>query len=250
MTSTVCRCIGWLAVVLLASGCERRGYFFPYRQAILEIPYAGDRGDAPPLAERGNASFESATFDDAGKLLITALSNSGVQVWDARTGALLASIQATAPNGLWMIDSRRQRLLALKPSERGLHLFDLRTGGELSKLPEETGPPARAAGLTGDGSEVLLFKPGWLEVWQLDLPLFLQHQAQSNSASVRSEPGRHEHRRLTSSGRCGLGRRDRPAGISLARRSTPAAARMTTKASIRPVRALTTLQPTTRPSQE
>jgi WD40 repeat protein len=164
---------------LLTCGCERAGHLLSREPAIREIPYAGDRMDAPPLAERGNAAFRSATFDDTGKLLITAhlMAPPGIQVWDAQTGALLANFQASVPNNLWMIDSRRQRLLGQKPSERGLHLFDLRTGHELSTIPDEEGQPARAAGLTADGNEVLLFKPGWLEVWQLDPPALVRRAA-------------------------------------------------------------------------
>jgi WD40 repeat protein len=169
--------IGPLAAVALSvCGCQQGKNRISREPAIREIPHSGDRRDAPPLAERGNAAFQSATFDDEGKLLVTApfMGPSGVQVWDAKTGDLLANIDASIPYHLWMIDSRRQRLLGYKPSQRGLHLFDLRTGREISTIPDEAGRPARAAGLTADGNEVLLFKPGWLEVWQMDPPALVR----------------------------------------------------------------------------
>ncbi len=148
------------AVALFVSGCGA----------------GGDRWDAPPLPLRGNASFVSATFDDEGKLLLTVpgIIGNHVQVWNVKTGDLVTTIDAVLADRLWMIDSRRQRLLARKPSTSGLHLFDLRTGRDISTVPYEAGEPARAAGLTADGNGVLLFKPGWLEVWQLDPPALMR----------------------------------------------------------------------------
>jgi WD40 repeat protein len=116
------------------------------------------------------------------------MSSAGLQVWDAKTGERVTNINASIPYNLWMIDSRRQRLLGNKPSARGFHLFDLRTGREISTIPDEAEKPARAAGLTADGNEVLLFKPGLLEVWQLDPPA-LARRAESPLSRERYFPG-------------------------------------------------------------
>jgi len=185
------QCLGLGALVIVALvvyGCGPGNVF--REPAIREIPHAGDRRDAPPLAERGNAVFHSAAFDDEGKLFVTVpfMGPSGIQVWDAKTGHLVANIHGGVPNDLWMIDSARHRLLGDKASATGLHLFDLRTGGEISTIPDDAGTPARAAGLTTDGNEVLLFRPGWLEVWRLDPP-GLARRAPSPLPRERYSPG-------------------------------------------------------------
>ena len=64
-----------MMALLILAGCEQAanvvGGAVGLRKAIAELPYAGDRPDAPPLEERGNAQFTDAKFDDTGKLLIT-----------------------------------------------------------------------------------------------------------------------------------------------------------------------------------
>jgi WD40 repeat protein len=179
-----------LLAALGTFGCSRGDLVFR-PPAILEIPHAGDRSDAPRMNERGNAAFAAATFDDNGQLLVTAIGGGApfwgpVQVWDAQTGHLLTKINTRVPTNLWMIDSRRQRLLGTSGSD--LHLFDLRTGRDLATLPHQADAASRATGLAADGSEVLIFKPGWLEVWHLDPP-GLARRAKSPLPIERYFPG-------------------------------------------------------------
>ena len=150
--------------------------------AIPELAYAGDRPDAPPLEQRGNATFMFAKFDDEGKFLVTVPfmgPAGGLIAWDAQTGAMLSRLDIKIPMMLswpvWMIDGTRGRMLGQNSSlyDDKFRLVDLRTGRIVGDLPDEntdTKHPTMAAGLVGDGNEVLLFKPGRLEVWQLDPP--------------------------------------------------------------------------------
>jgi WD40 repeat protein len=134
------------------------------------------------LAKRGNATFAAATFDDEGKVLVTAMRGGAplegpVQVWDAATGQLWANIDTRVPKNLWMVDSKRQRFLGT--SGRDLRLFDLRTGRVIVTISDDSGDVSRplslrAVGLTADGNEVLLFKPGSIEVWRLDPPALVR----------------------------------------------------------------------------
>jgi WD40 repeat protein len=173
----------WLclaAAMFGAAGCDLIDYVIPRKGAIPDAPFAGDRPDAPPLAQRGNATFASAAFDDTGKLLVTAsfMGSAAIQVWDVQTGALIADLDAGLPQSArdqWMIDSKRERLLAHRRSGTVPALFDLRTGREIAYLPdvEHGAKPRIPAGLTGDGDQAVFFVPGALELWQLDPPQLL-----------------------------------------------------------------------------
>lgn len=176
--------------LLILAGCERAeraiGSAIGPKKAIAELPYAGDRPDAPPLEERGNAQFTDARFDDTGTLLITMawFGGSRLQVWDATNGNLIAGMDGYPPNPgsrlIWMIDSARKRLFARNGKGDGFALFDLMSGqtiagfadtddGEGGKTPP---PPAfrepYAAGLTADGTQALIFKPGAMELWDVE----------------------------------------------------------------------------------
>ena len=168
-------------LILTAAGCRMVENAIPRSPAIAELAYAGDRPDAPPLEERGNATFSSAAFDDQGQLLITVPffgATPGILVWDAKTGDILSRPDVGIPNlpkATWMIDGKRGRLLGQKHPETAFRLVDLRTGKEISQIPgdPQDQQPAIAGGLVGDGNEVLLFKPGGIEVLQLDPPLMV-----------------------------------------------------------------------------
>ncbi len=185
------RLVGCLVITLAALACGRIPLLGARQGAIPEIPFAGDRPDAPPLAERGNAVFSAASFDDTGELLVTQpfMGPEGIQVWDAVAGKLLTRIDGSIPDRTWMIDSRRQRLLGTKAPSNDLVLFDLRTGKEISRIPAGTDSrPARAAGLAAGGNEVLLFKPSVVEVWQLDPPELVR-QGRSPLSGEHYVPG-------------------------------------------------------------
>jgi hypothetical protein len=179
------------------SACQEIERAIPVRKAIAELSYAGDRPDAPPLEERGNAVFTDAAYDDTGTLLVTLpfFGSARMQVWDAATGALVSGIDATVPNPgsriVWMIDGARRRLLGTGPGnfDTGYALYDLMSGQVLGRIDEGVDPkrPAFAVGLTGGGSEVLLFKPGWMEVWRLD-PIELSRRAPSPFTETRYFP--------------------------------------------------------------
>ena len=119
----------WLAAVIFCvAGCDLVAQVLPREGAIPDAPFAGDRRDAPPLEKRGNAAFASLAFDDTGKLLLTA-GIGVIQVWDAQTGTHSANVDTGLPqpsNDQWMIDSTRERVLAIR-RPGGIHaLFELR----------------------------------------------------------------------------------------------------------------------------
>jgi hypothetical protein len=62
----------------------------PSRKAIAEVTDSGDRPDALPLEERGNAVFSDAANDTSGTLLISQSfgGSARMQVWDAETATL------------------------------------------------------------------------------------------------------------------------------------------------------------------
>lgn len=158
------------------------------RKAIAELPYAGDRHDAPPLEERGNAQFSDAVYDDTGALLITQTSSgsSRMQVWDTATGALISGFDAIVPNpgsrNIWMIDSTRKRLFARNGKSDGFALFDLMTGKTISEIADtdDGAGGTRAApkpfndwypvGLVNDNTQAMIFTPGAIELWDVDPP--------------------------------------------------------------------------------
>jgi hypothetical protein len=181
----------------LAVGCQAIEPAIPLRTAIADLPYSGDRPDAPPLAERGNAVFTAAAYDAAGTILVTLpfFGSARMQVWDAATGALLSGIDATISNpqsrDLWMIDGARRRILGTGPglNDPGYALYDLMSGQVLGRIGAGDDPkrPAVAVGLAEGGNAVLLFKPGWMEVWQLDPPK-LARRAPSPFTGTRYVP--------------------------------------------------------------
>jgi WD40 repeat protein len=171
-----------LMALLIVAGCEQAGRTIGGaigpRKAIAELPYAGDRPDAPPLEERGNAQFTDARFDDTGKLLITLawFGSARVQVWNAENGALVSGFDAIVPNpgsrNIWMIDSARRRLFARNGKNDGFALFDLMTGKTISSFADTPPAPAfrepYAVGLTAEGTHALIFKPGTMELWDVE----------------------------------------------------------------------------------
>ena len=179
-----------MMALLIFTGCEQAervvSSALPSRKAIAELPYNGDRPDAPPLTDRGNAQFTDARFDDTGKLLVSLswFGSARVQVWDAANGTLISGFDAIVPNpgsrNIWMIDSARKRLFARNGKNDGFALFDLMTGetiaafadtddGEGGKTPP---PPAfrepYATGLVAGGTQALIFKPGAMELWDVE----------------------------------------------------------------------------------
>lgn len=181
-----------IALVALAA-CEQveraASTALPSRKAIAEVPHRGDRADAPPLEQRGNAQFSDARYDDSGTLLLTVgeIGSSGrLLVWNATTGALVSAFDAIVPSrgsrNHWMIDSKRKRLLARRGADDAHALFDLMTGEMISVIEDtddgaggKTKPPPAfrepyPVGLVGDQSQVLIFKPGVVQLWDLDPP--------------------------------------------------------------------------------
>jgi hypothetical protein len=179
-----------LMALLILAGCEQAanvvGGAIGSRKAIAELPYAGDRPDAPPLGERGNAQFTDAKFDDTGTLLVTLawFGSARVQVWDAGSGAPISGFDAIVPHpgsrNIWMIDSARKRLFARSGKGDGFALFDLLTGQTIAAIADtddgeggKTAPPPAfrepyTTGLTSDNTQALIFKPGAMELWDVE----------------------------------------------------------------------------------
>jgi hypothetical protein len=178
-----------LAVLALAAcdAVERAaGTALGPRKAIAELPYDGDRPGAPPLEERGNSVFTEAAFDDTGALLLTQpwFGTARLQVWDTQTGALISGFDAIVPSPgsrpVWMIDGKRRRLFARDGKNEGYALFDLMTGTMIATIADTDNgagdtvarPPAFrepfAVGLTNGGTQALIFKPGVMELWDVE----------------------------------------------------------------------------------
>jgi len=182
----------------IASGCQALDSAIPRQPAIADIPFAGDRPDAPPLEQRGNGTFLFASYDPSGKYLITVPfmgPPAGLISWDATTGELLSHIRFQIPmysKPIWMLDGTRGRILAKESTGDHYRLVDLKSGQAVAELPDDPAAdpkhPAFAVGLVADGNEVLLFKPGWLEVWQLD-PMKLVRRRPSPWAVDHYIPG-------------------------------------------------------------
>jgi hypothetical protein len=183
------RVVSVFVVGLLATSCEQAGRVagtvLPSRKAIAELPYEGDRPDAPPLEERGNAQFTDAAYDDTGKLLVTqgGAGSARLQVWNAEDGTPIAGFDAIIPNPgsrtIWMIDSGRRRLFARTGKNHGFALFDLMTGETLATIADtddgaggKVPPPAAfrepySVGLVNDNTQAVIFKPGVIELWDV-----------------------------------------------------------------------------------
>ena len=198
-----------LIALLTLAACEQAGRVagnaIAPRQAIPELPYSGDRPDAPPLEERGNSVFTDAAFDATGKLLITLpwFGTARMQVWDVESGALIAGFDAIVPNpgskNIWMIDSVRRRLFARNGKNDGFALYDLMTGTTISEIADTddgaggTVPPPPAfrepypVGLVNDDTQAVIFKPGAIELWDLQ-PARLAKRVESPFTPQRYAP--------------------------------------------------------------
>src|SRR5688572_26616655 len=136
----------FVMALLILAGCEQAGRAIggamSPKKAIAELPYAGDRPDAPPLEARGNAQFTDARFDDTGTLLVTLawFGSARVQVWDAKNGTQISGFDAIVPNpgsrNIWMLDSARKRLFARNGKNDGFALFDLTTGATIASFAD------------------------------------------------------------------------------------------------------------------
>ena len=181
-----------MTALLMLAACDQAeraiGSAVGPRKAIAELKYAGDRPDVPPLEERGNAQFTNAAYDDTGTLLITEawFGSARLQVWNAEDGTLIAGFDGIIPNpgshNIWMIDSARRRLFARNGKSDGFALFDLMTGKTISAIddtddgaggkvrrhrrPHEPYP----VGLVNDNTQAVIFKPGAIELWDVDPP--------------------------------------------------------------------------------
>lgn len=188
-----------LMALLILAGCEQAeraiGGALSSRKAIAELKYSGDRPDAPPLEERGNAVFTDAAYDQSGTLLITLadMGSARMQVWDVETGALISGFDAIVPNpgsrNIWMIDGTRKRIFARTGKNDGYALFDLMTGNTISTIADTDDgaggtvppPPAfrepYAVGLTADGTQALIFKSGVMELWNVETAKLARREA-------------------------------------------------------------------------
>jgi len=186
------RALTAIVALLTVTGCEQAqqalGSAMPSRKAIAELQYSGDRPDAPPLEERGNAVFTGAAYDDTGALLITQawFGTTRMQVWDTTNGSLISGFDAIVPNpgsrNIWMIDSKRRRLFARTGKNDGFALIDLMSGKTISTINDtddgaggKTAPPLPfnewyPVGFTNDTTQVIIFKPGVIELWDVDPP--------------------------------------------------------------------------------
>jgi hypothetical protein len=198
-----------LTALLILAGCDQAARVIDsavlVKKAIPELKYSGDRPDAPPLEERGNAVFGDAAFDASATLLITQSfgGSARMQVWDTKTGAMISGFDAIVPNPgsrtIWMIDSARKRIFARNGKNDGYALFDLMTGKTLSTIADTDDgaggtvppPPAfrepYAVGLTADGTQALIFKPGVMELWDVD-PARLARRQPSPFTTQRFAP--------------------------------------------------------------
>ena len=181
-----------VTALLILAACDQAeraiGSAVGPRKAIAELKYAGDRPDVPPLEERGNAQFTNAAYDDTGTLLITQawFGSARMQVWNAEDGTLISGFDGIVPNpgskNIWMIDSKRRRLFARNGKSDGFALFDLMTGKTIAEISDTddgaggtTAPPKPfndwyPVGLVNDHTQVIIFKPGAIELWDVDPP--------------------------------------------------------------------------------
>ena len=104
-----------LLAAAIASGCQALDSVTTRQPAIPDIPFAGDRPDAPPLEQRGNGTFLFASYDPSGKYLVTVPfmgPPAGLISWDATTGELLSHLLFQIPmysKPIWMLDGTRSR---------------------------------------------------------------------------------------------------------------------------------------------
>src|SRR5687767_14754038 len=179
-----------LMALLILAGCDQAARVIDSavlaKKALPELKYSGDRPDAPPLEQRGNAVFSDAAFDASATLLITQSfgGSARMQVWDTKTGAMISGFDAIVPNpgsrNIWMLDSARKRLFARNGKNDGFALFDLTTGATIASFADtddgqggKTPPPAAfrepyATGLVAGGTQALIFKPGAMELWDVE----------------------------------------------------------------------------------
>ena len=184
------RVLALVAAVLAACSCQNieqaAGVSLGPRKAIAELKYAGDRPDAPPLEERGNSVFTNAAYDETGSILITQpwFGTSRIQVWDTKTGSIISGFDGIIPSPgsrhIWNIDSARRRLFARTGKDDAFALFDLMTGETISVIDDtddgaggKTKPPSPfngpySVGFTHDATQVMIFKPGVIELWGVD----------------------------------------------------------------------------------
>ena len=179
-----------MMALLILAACDQAeraiGSAVGPRKAIAELKYAGDRPDVPPLEERGNSVFSAAAFDETGQLLVTQpfFGTARMQVWDVAKGTLVSGFDAIVPNpgsrNIWMIDGRNKRIFARTGNNDGFALFDLMTGQAIAVIADTDDgaggkrPPLPAfrepyaVGLTADGKQALIFKPGAMELWNVE----------------------------------------------------------------------------------
>jgi WD40 repeat protein len=198
-----------IVALLMLAGCEQAqqalSSAIPVRKGFEELKYHGDRPDAPPLGERGNSVFTSAAFDDTGALLITTpfFGTSRMQVWDTESGALISGFDAIVPHpgsrNIWMIDSKRRRLFARTGKDNAFALIDLMSGSTISTIDDtDDGAGGKSAapkpfndwysvGFTNDATQVIIFKPGVVELWDVD-PVKLVKRVDSPFSEKRFAP--------------------------------------------------------------
>jgi len=161
------------ALSLVACGKEDPRFFYE-RKPIPGLPYQGFRQDIPN-ERRGNAAFSKGVFTAEGRYLVTLAS--GIQVWDAATGALLRTLPASLDgNDPIVADGTHHLVLAKRgdvaphlPDAMGYWIWDMRDGSRRGPIPEGTWPAKRTSpvGITPRGEAVVL-REGRIETWRLD----------------------------------------------------------------------------------
>jgi hypothetical protein len=174
------------ALALIGCGKEDPKFVFE-KKPIPGLPYQGFRSDIPD-ERRGNAVFDKGVFTRDGQYLVTL--GQGIHVFDAATGALLQTFNASLQgNDALVVDGPQHKVLARRndvapnqPEAMGLWIWDLRDGSRVGPIPEPTWESrAHPVGITPKG-EAVIVREGRVETWALD--------GSGLRMSVEPEPGR------------------------------------------------------------
>jgi hypothetical protein len=162
-----------LLAALASLGCGKEDPKFIFeKKPIPVLPYQGFRRDIPD-EQRGNAVFVKAVFTNDDRYLVTL--SDGIQVFDAKTGALLRVLPAGLSGSEPLVaDGPSHTVLARRldynnaEEAYGLWIWDLRDGSRVGPIPgksEDSHPVP--IGITPRGEAVIL-REGRIETWGLD----------------------------------------------------------------------------------
>jgi WD40 repeat protein len=104
-----------------------------------------------------SSSVWDASFDRAGKRVLTASLDGTARIWDAASGKELMRLQSAKTNGLLsaQFDPDERLVVAVAMDGRAI-LWDLQSGQEIAALPGETQGLFGSAEFSPDGTRILL----------------------------------------------------------------------------------------------